>query len=444
MTKTYETLGQPPALFPALKKGERRTVSILLACVEQVPELAATLLERQGPKFGQRTTVQAWTEPGGQNLRLDGRLKVTTGKGREWTALLEFKVRDNVLTEEQIRKYLEHAKDVGADALITISNDFAVLPTHHPTYRKPLPENVSLLHWSWSSVLTKCELLIEMNRIADHGHRWVVGHLIRFLKHPKAGVVKRFDKMPKSWKDIMGDVDANASIQISKPVLEVVDAWIQECRDLSLKLSLSLGLPVPIKLTKHEQKYPQKLVEKVLDTLCRDKRLEVEYEILDSALLKRVQVVRVEVNLHERKLNSSVTVYAPQGPKMTTTRRVNWLLSQLPKSLKQKVVVKAVYGGREYVEEELKVLRSHPEALDKEDKNRRPNSFEIKLVNDISKENMNDPEKFIKQLESHVPEFYSKIGQHLRNWVPRAPAMEPPHDESVDAPQTESEEMVQK
>jgi len=39
-------------------------VSILLACMEQVPELARSMLQGQGAPFGKRSRLKAWTEPG--------------------------------------------------------------------------------------------------------------------------------------------------------------------------------------------------------------------------------------------------------------------------------------------------------------------------------------------------------------------------------------------
>ena len=444
MTKTDETTGQRAALFPVLSESskEKRAVSILLACVEQVPELAKTLLEEgEGLNIGPRTTIRAWTETGAQGqkgaVRPDGRLEVTRGRGQKWAALLEAKIGNTDLDGEQIEQYLKHAQVVGADALITISNDFAVLPTHHPTYRRKPPKNVGLLHWSWSSVLTKCKLLIDMDKIEGRDHRWVVEHLIRFLEHSGTGV-KRFEQMPTSWKDIMDSVDADKPIsRSSQPALEATDAWIQECRDLSLQLSVRLGLPVPIKLTRAEQEDPKRFVGRIHDTLCRDERLEVEYKIPNSA-----SPMRVQVDLRGRTLNSSMTVEAPQNQKKTKTR-VNWLLRQLTpeKTSVAGVSIKAVYRRGQDEQEKLERLRDYPEALDKEDKSRCPNSFEVKLTANIGRR-MVGPKTFIQDIESHVPEFYEQIGQHLRNWVPRAPTMEQLHDESDEVLQTENEEIA--
>ena len=86
--------GQRAALFPALSEGskEKRAVSIVLACMERVPELTRRLLRGQGAPLGKTATVQAWTEPGPVGKkgadRPDGRLEIQRGRGEPWTALI--------------------------------------------------------------------------------------------------------------------------------------------------------------------------------------------------------------------------------------------------------------------------------------------------------------------------------------------------------------------
>lgn len=60
---------------------------------------------------------------------------------------------DFLIGEEQVSRYLQQAKTHRFDAVITITNQFAALPTHHPV---KLPKNatkfVALLHWSWAFI----------------------------------------------------------------------------------------------------------------------------------------------------------------------------------------------------------------------------------------------------------------------------------------------------
>ena len=195
--RIQEPSGQRVALFPALSEGskEKRAVSILLACIEQVPELARSLLQGQGPPLGKKSRLKAWTEAGpigkkGSD-RPDGRIEVESARGQMWVALLEAKIGKASLDSPQIEAYLAEARGAGAEALITISNDFAVLANHHPTYRGKIPKGMTLLHWSWSSILTKCRLLTDGGEIEDRDHGWVIKHLVRFLSHVDLDVVER-------------------------------------------------------------------------------------------------------------------------------------------------------------------------------------------------------------------------------------------------------------
>ena len=122
-----KALGQRAALFPILSEGskEKRAVSILLACMEQVPELARSLLQGQGAPFGKKSRLEAWTEPGPIGKkgadRPDGRIEVTSSRGQKWVALLEAKIGKATLESGQIDGYLAEARAAGASALITVS-----------------------------------------------------------------------------------------------------------------------------------------------------------------------------------------------------------------------------------------------------------------------------------------------------------------------------------
>ena len=162
---------------------------------------------------------------------------MNSARRQTWVALLEAKVGKAIVEDPQIEAYLAEGRRVGANALITISNDFAVLANHHPTYRGKIGKGITLLHWSWSSILTKCRLLTDGGEIEDPDHSWVIEHLVRFLSHPSTGVT-RFDRMPRSWKEVTDAVAAGAGVKKgSEAALEVAAGWIQETRDLGLQLT---------------------------------------------------------------------------------------------------------------------------------------------------------------------------------------------------------------
>ena len=206
--------------------------------------------------------------------------------------MLEAKIGKAVLENSQIEAYLAEGRAADADALITISNDFAVLANHHPTYRGRIGKGITLLHWSWSSILTKCRLLTDGGEIEDRDHRWVIEHLVRFLGHPSTGAT-RFDRMPASWKEIAEAVAAGAGIKKGgEAATEVAGGWIQETRDLGLQLTELLHQPVPVKLSRAERDNPMALMNRVLDGLCNEQRLEIEYVIPDGVSGLKVKAQR--------------------------------------------------------------------------------------------------------------------------------------------------------
>ena len=421
--------GQPAALFPALSEGskEKRAVSILLACMEQVPELARTLLQGQGAPLGKRSRLRAWTEAGevGKrgSVRPDGRIEIESSRGQKWTALLEAKIGKADLDISQIEAYLKEGRAAGADAMITISNDFAVLANHHPTYRGKIPKGMTLLHWSWISIRTKCRLLTDGGEIEDQDHRWIIEHLVRFLKDPSTGVA-HFDRMPTTaWKEVVKAVATGAGVKKgSEAALTVAAGWLQECRDLGLQLTELpkqpvLKQPVSMKLNRAERDDPELLIKRVVESLCNDERLEVEYLIPNS-----VSSLKVRADLQRKTLTSSMTIGAPEDRK-TAKARVSWLLRQLPKT-KTPVdgihIKAAYYGRRKDIQEPLAKVREDPATLATDDSKICPSRFEVMLISDLGRR-MEGPRTMVQELEKHVPKFYKEVGQYLRPWVPSAP-----------------------
>ncbi len=356
-----EQNGQRAALFPALSEGskEKRAVSILLACMEQVPELTRSLLQGQGAPLGKKSKVQAWIEVGPVGKkggeRPDGKIQIESIRGQRWVAFLEAKIGKAALDNTQIEAYLAETRSVGANALITISNEFTVLASHHPTYRGKVTKGISLLHWSWSSILTKCRLLSDGDEIEDPNHRWIIDHLVRFLSHPSSGVA-RFDRMPPSWKEVIVAVAANAGVRKGDvTAFEVAAGWIQETRDLGLQLTELLHQPVPAKLTRTQREDPMEFMNCVLDSLCNKQVLEMEYLIPDG-----VSTLTVRADLRAKTLTSSMTLGAPEDRK-TAKSRVNWLLRQLAKTREEGVHIKADYGRREDIQFSLGVVRENPD-----------------------------------------------------------------------------------
>jgi len=158
---SFADYGEVARLFPVVAdtSKEQRAASIFLSVISAIPALANALLSQIGQRVGARSSVNTFTEVvlknGSQTDikdRPDGLIEISFGK-RKWTALVEAKIGRNPLDKDQIERYLRLARDNSIDALITVSNEFAAHPTHHPVQiSKNLMRRVSLYHFSWTSI----------------------------------------------------------------------------------------------------------------------------------------------------------------------------------------------------------------------------------------------------------------------------------------------------
>ena len=417
--------GEQARLFPVLADSskEGRALSVLLACIANIDGLGETLLGTVGQRLGVRSRVTAYTEvvvktpPEGVSGRPDGLILVESGRRTIWSALVEAKVRRSQLDAGQIETYLKLARANGINAVVTISNDFAAVPNHHPIHISRIPKGVELFHWSWTSILTHSKMLLSADDIDDTEQRFLLRELVRFLDHQSTGVM-RFDRMDASWKDIVTSVVAGARLfKSSDAVVDAVANWHQECRDLALKLAEQVNTNVGIRLPRAHRTDPRRRIADEVESLCQNSKLEVEFDVPDAAA-----PIKVEAHLPTRSIQVSMSLKAPDDRK-SVRARANWLIRQLAKSDPKDLHIKAVWPGRRMPSQEsLEMVRENPDALGAAGKGQAPQTFEVRLVRDAGAR-FAGAKTFIDELEASVLRFYAEAGQRLKKWQPAAPKM---------------------
>lgn len=434
--------GERARLFPVLAdtSKEGRTLSIVLACMETVEDFGKALLSDLGIKTGARTRLEAYTEVvlqkgGDAKVRPDGLLVLRSGATR-WTALVEAKVGNTDLTAQQIESYLELARLNGIDALLTISNQFAPLPSHHPVALSGASlKKASLWHWSWMYVLTQATLHLENGDVGDREQRVILNEMIRFLSHPSAGV-KGFDQMPAAWTAVANAVQAGGTLSAkSSDVQEVVGAWYQETRDLSLILSRQLGEEVSVKVPRAHVADPGLRIKEDAEHFAQECRLRSIFSVPNTAA-----AIEVAVDFNRRSVYASMRVAAP-GDRKSTKARLTWLLRQLAKSKPESVHVRFYWPGRgACTQHPLTVLRERPEVA--EESGKVVSSFEVVYARDLAGR-FAQRKNFVADLEQAIPDFYEQVGQHLKAWQPQAPKIKEsradPADVGTEAMQKEAE-----
>ena len=422
--------GQEARLFPVLAdtSKEGRSLSILLACLSHVHEFGHTLLKTLGLRIRSRSRIEAFTEVklpkslDGQPNRPDGLIVVSTGK-RSWTALVEAKIGRSKLEAHQIHSYMQLARENEIDAVVTISNEFAAMPSHHPLQISRPPKNVHLFHWSWASILTHAKLLLMSQEVQNPDQQFLLHEFVRFLDHPSTGVM-RFDRMTGDWKNLVASVVAGSPLsKKSDIVVDAVASWHQETRDLALKLTELVSAPVSVRLSPKHRDHPNVRIQDDAEHLSKTAQLRAEYNVPDAA-----SAITVTADLSRRSVSVSMRLPAPED-RRSTKGRVNWLLRQLAKSEAEDLHICAYWPRRsEPSQAPLEAVRSDPDILTAIP-SRAPASFEVRMVRDASRR-FSGAKTFVEELESTVPRFYEQVGQRLKRWQPAAPRIREDSKES--------------
>lgn len=422
---SFLTSGEQARLIPvaADTSREARATSILLATVASVPPLARSLLKGVGQKVGKRTRIDSYTEPVFEKCpselkhRPDGLLLLDSGK-RSWSALFETKIGRSTLNSEQIARYCELARLNGINALITVSNQFTALPSHHPAPPpKNLTRSIDLFHWSWMHILTEAMLLLNDHDFESPDQAFILREMTRYFRHDKIGV-STFDRMNRDWKDLVLKIQAATPLKKTNPeVAGAVGAWHQETRDLALLMSRKLNRHVSLKVSRAHDDDPIARHKDDCEKLIRDKCLEAIFDVPDAAA-----PISVCADLSRRTLTCSMRLAAPKNKKGAKSR-INWLVRQLSKTEADGLFVKAVWPGpRNNTQARLADVRNDPGVLISEKGKKVPGSLEVIMVRDLAGK-FSKSRRFVQRLETAVPEFYEQVGEHLRAWVPPPPKM---------------------
>lgn len=418
--------GDLARLMPVVKDSclEDRASSILLASFRAVPAFSAAMLKSIGQRVGVKARVSCYTQvtltdPSDSTLRPDGFIRIERG-GKVWTALVEAKIGNAGLDRDQVLSYIELAECNGIDAVITISNDFATLPTFHPfTFGKREQKGIELFHWSWLHAVTQGNLIQQGDEIENESQRFILDEFLRYFMHDSVGV-KGFHKMNTEWKQVILDVMNKAPLKKTSPeILHTIEAWHQESRDLCMIMSRNLDAVVSEQLARIHVKNPDLRRASDAAHLVETHELLCTLDISDTAA-----PLQIKADIQRKSIACTMKLSAPQDSK-TNKPQITWLLRQLSKTSGDNVYVRAWHKKAQHpTQKSLSELREYPQCLVMDGKEKAMFArFEITMSRDLAG-HFSGPQTFIKALEEFVPYFYGDVGQHIQAWVAPPPKVQ--------------------
>ncbi len=404
---------------------ERNAASALLAVMTAVDEFGRALLKPLGVPNGR---IEAFVEVpfklDRKDFRPDGVILVARGQ-KHWSALLEVKVAGNPVQREQMEAYLDIARQIGADAVLSISNQYTTKSSDYPIPidRKKL-KKLTLQHWSWVSVLTEAVVQRQHRGVKDPDQAYILSELIRYLSDPRSGVVL-FNDMGGNWTTVREQARLHMLKKTDPAVADVADRWDQLVRYLCLDLTKELGRDVKQLLRGSESASASARQQAVRDSLASAGQLTAELQIPDAA-----SPLEVVADLSTRQVTVSARLTAPRDAK--SRGRVSWLLRQLQKA-PPNVAIESLAAWKSSMNATLASAREDPTLLVPAN-GREIREFRISLTRDLGLNRAAGRGGFIDSVIGAVKLFYGEVLQNVTAWKPRAPRLPQSSKVATDLP----------
>ena len=416
-------------LIPLINPGkEEALTSIFLSSLTLVDEFRSDVSSVIGlPKGGQLYVYTEVVFPDTDNLRVDGLILIVKGGVIKSGAILEMKNGTATLDKDQINNYIKIAKGLQIPKMVTVSNELVLEPTQSPLGAKKTPKGIDLYHLSWQFIRTLARIRLFDNdkNIEDEDQVKIMNEVVRYLENDKSGVGRAgFTQMKSGWKNVVDKVTNQATLKKNDPdLIETIESWVQEERDLALKLSCELGDLVRTDARKYKGNIQARIDDDIntfLKTQSLSSTLSVQAAVSDISIHSNFQFRTVEI---------SVDITPPQDK--TIRGQLGWIKSQIEnRQLKKKAIedpsslsILSDLHIQLYFKNTRKPYRFPYNMLDNqvdECKGKEIKKVSILQIKNFGN-NFGSAKKFIVLLESMLPVFYKEIIQHLKNWVKPAP-----------------------
>lgn len=410
---------QPARLIPSHKTGDEMALtSIFLSTVRLVKEFRDNIFKEI--KLSRSGKVYYYTEasfPDINKCRIDGLIVVVIKGVISDAAFFEMKNKSNQIDKDQIEGYLDISKKLKVNKLVTISNEFVSDPTHSPIKVK-VPKSISLLHFSWTYLITKGQLLLFKNdhNIEDEDQVQIMAEALHYFENPISGT-SGYTKMKPGWKELAENIRAQKPLKQSDEYIEeAVLSWYEEEKDMALLMSRKLGVLVKAPI-------------KSADSLKKDiKRIVTDNYITNTISIKNaVSDIKITAEFERRVVSMGIKITPPldKGNKA----RITWIGKQLENCKNKEANLFSKMESDIWVEADVKYAKANIMVkLSKIDtllelaNGKEIQGFHIVLIRGFGA-NFASGKNFIVLLEKMILEYYETLGQHVSTWTRPAPSL---------------------
>jgi len=411
---------QEARLIPLLKTGDEGALtSIFLSSIRLVKEFRDDIyreikLSRVGYSLYLTEVVFIDID---KSSRIDGLILVVSKNIIKDAVVFEMKNKNNNLDKEQIERYIGVSKRIGIDKMVTISNEFVSDSTQSPVQIKP-PKNFNLYHFSWTYLMTKGQLLLFKNdqNIEDEDQVEIMKEVLHYLEAPASGVAG-YHSMKPGWKETVEKIGNRIPLKLNDPdLIEAVESWHEEEKDMALLLSRKLG--VFVRSTARDKDSIKNSSKSLKDDQYLSGNLSIKNSVSD---------IKIGLDFEIASVSMSVKVNPPMDK--GTKARITWLYKQLDNAKKKNPLVFETIENGLIIEANIKHARQHTkiswqqlDLLFEEVNGKEIQAFNIVYINKFGK-SFSSNKKFIVSIEKMVLEYNAGIVQYLTNWNRPAPKL---------------------
>ncbi|MCK4548344.1 MAG: hypothetical protein KAW17_12985 [Candidatus Eisenbacteria sp.] len=338
--------------------------------------------------------------------------------------MVEVKVGRANLDPEQIDKYHRLARQEGAGALITVSNQPAL-----PDGRPPVSldgrrlRSIPVVHFSWERLLSEAQLLSRKKEVSDSDQKWMLDEWIRYVDDPESRIVVPPD-LGSQWTEILKAARTGALDQSGSELLDVARFWMGYLRKAALRLRAKLGVEVEIRLSRKEKRDSQLHLERLIANARANGALSGVLRIPGAA-----GDIQIDLFLHSRSVRYGLEVAAPTEGRQAT--RVKWLSRQLRRlDLPSDLVVIAEWTARglltsapatQFVADPPMLLVDRNGAALPKDVN--PKRFQVQWTTNLLVGRGRSSAPVLEGISKGLEDFYLRVVEGLVPFVPRAPRL---------------------